>query len=115
MYGSPLFCLASEREEVLKCKSACVVCFFPSAAVAVHVLREGRGTDERRLKGFPSKEGQVSAAWWPLQTPSYSGMVVAQLEVASRWSRAAFCQCHAPRCRVLCLVLVGGRAAEISV
>lgn len=70
MYGSPLFCLASEREEVLKC--VCVWCvFFPlSAAVAVHVLGEGRGTDERRLgAAFLPKRVSVSAAWWPLQTP----------------------------------------------
>lgn len=50
MYGSPLFCLALEREEVLK--SVCVVCFFfPSQLLLLCVfwekaeakMREGSG------------------------------------------------------------------------
>ena len=69
MYGSPLFCLALEREEVLK--SVCVVCFFfpLSAAVAVCVLGEGRGKDEGRLgSAFLPKRVSVPAARWLLQT-----------------------------------------------
>ena len=69
MYGSPLFCLALEMEEVLK--SVCVVCFFflLSAAVAVCVLGEGRGKDEGRLgSAFLPKRVSVPAARWLLQT-----------------------------------------------
>ena len=111
MCGSPLFCLALEREEVLK--SVCVVCFFfpLSAAVAVCVLGEGRGNDEGRLgSAFLPKRVSVCSSVASPDT-SYSGTAVAQLEAATAGGRWRLCQCHAPRCRVLCLVLLGGQGS----
>lgn len=68
MSGSPLFCLASEREEVLKSVCVCGV-FSLSAAIAVPALGEGRGRDQGSFGRLSSQRGLAGpAAQWPLQT-----------------------------------------------
>ena len=110
MWFSPFLPSIGEGRGFKMC--ACVVCFFPlSAAVAVRVLGEGRGTDERRLGAafLPKRVSVCSSVASP--DTRYSGTAVAQLEAATAGGRGRLCQCHAPRCRVLCLVLLGGQGS----